>query len=234
MKLIGLLGGLGWESTSLYYRMLNEFTQKELGGHHAARILLHSVNNGAIREANSKGDTDGVISILAYAGRSLKAGGADFLVLANNSMHQYADQIEKAAGIDLLHISDVTSSQVQQAGHRFVALLGTRATMESDFYSRHLWSNSGAEVICPEPDERIEVNRIIHDELDRGIMRNGSREFMARLIHDLCQRGAEAVVLGCSELTTIVTPGPGAIQFYDTTRLHAQAAVQRALEVSYA
>lgn len=234
MKLIGLLGGLGWESTSLYYRMLNEFTQKELGGQHAARILLHSVNNGAIREAISKGDTGSVVSILSEAGRSLKAGGADFLVLANNSIHQYAEQIERAAGIDLLHISDVTSAHVHEAGHRVVALLGTRATMEGDFYSHHLWSSSGAEVICPGLKQRIEVNRIIFDELGRGIMHNGSREFMAGLIDELCQRGAEAIVLGCSELTTIVSPRPGAVQFYDTTRLHAQAAVQRALEVSYA
>ncbi|SOE16775.1 aspartate racemase [Hoeflea halophila] len=234
MKLIGLLGGLGWESTSLYYRMLNELTRKELGGDHAARILLHSVNNGAIREAGSKGDSSGVVSILCEAGRSLKAGGADFLVLATNSMHRYAEQIEEAAGIELLHISDVTSAQVRQAGHRVVGLLGTRATMESDFYSRHLGASSGAKVICPGPRDRIEVDRIIFDELDRGIMRNGSREFTARLIDDLCRKGAEAIVLGCSELTTIISPAPGAVQYYDTTRLHAQAAVHRALEVSYA
>lgn len=234
MKLIGLLGGLGWESTSLYYRMLNEFTRKEMGGHHAARVLLNSVNNGAVREANGKGDIGAVIAILSEAARSLKAGGADFMVLANNSMHQYAEQIEQAGGIELLHISDATSAQVQHAGHQTVALLGTRTTMEADFYAKRLRSHSGAKVISPELDERIEVNRVIHDELARGIMRNESREFMAGLIHNLCQRGAEAVVLGCSELTSIVTPGRDAIQFYDTTRLHAKAAVKRALEVSYA
>ena len=234
MKLIGLLGGLSWDSTSLYYRMLNELTQKQLGGHHAARVLLHSVNHAAIKEAQSLRDTDAIVAILCEAGRSLKAGGADFLVLANNSLHQYAEQIEKTCGLELLHISDATSSQVRQDGHQTVALLGTRATMEADFYANRLKSDCGATVISPELVERIEINRVIHDELGRGIMRNGSREFVNQLIEKLSNRGAEAVVFGCSELTTLITPARDQIQFYDTTRLHAQAAVQRALEVSYA
>lgn len=234
MRLIGLLGGLSWDSTSLYYRMLNEFTRKELGGHHGARVLLHSVNHAAVKEAQSRGDTETVIAILSEAGRSLKAGGADFMVLANNSLHQYAEEIERDSGLELLHISDATSAQVRQAGHQTVALLGTRITMESDFYSKHLKSECGATVISPDLGERIEVNRVIHDELGRGIMRNGSREFINQLIETLCERGAEAVILGCSELTTLITPAPEPIHFYDTTRLHAKAAVQRALELSYA
>ncbi|MGJ8572347.1 MAG: aspartate/glutamate racemase family protein [Hoeflea sp.] len=234
MKLIGLLGGLGWESTSLYYRLLNEFTQRQLGEGHGARILLHSVDNGAIREAISQGNVDDVVSILSDAVRSLKDGGADFLVMANNAMHRYAEQIEPAAGIELLHISDPTGSEVRQAGHRKVALLGTRTTMESGFYAERLQANGGTKVIAPELSERVEVDRVIFDELARGVMRTGSREFMSELIRKLCDRGAEAVVLGCSELTTIITPTRDAIQFYDTTRLHAKAAVKRALEVTYA
>lgn len=234
MRLIGLLGGLGWKSTSLYYRMLNEFTQKELGERHGARILLHSVDNGSVNDAANRGDVDQVLSILSEAGRSLKAGGADFIVIANNSMHRYADVIEQATGIELLHISDPTGNEIRQAGHKTVALLGTQATMEGDFYSERFRINSGARVIAPELDDRIEVNRVICDELVRGILQNGSRNFMRELIHKLHLRGAEAVVLGCSEITTIVTPDHDRIQFYDTTRLHARAAVKRALDVAYA
>jgi len=234
MKLIGLLGGLGWESSSLYYRMLNEFTQRELGGHHTARILLHSVDNGLIKESSSKGDFDNVVSLLCEAGRSLRAGGADFIVMANNAMHQFADQIEHASGIDFLHISDPTGAEIQEAGHRTVALLGTRATMEGNFYSQRFQLNSGAKIVTPEEKERIEVNRIIYDELGRGILRPASRDFMKALIRKLQDRGAEALVLGCSELTAIVTPERDAMRIYDTTRLHAKAAVKRALEVTYA
>jgi len=234
MKLIGLLGGVGWESTSLYYRMLNEFTQKELGGDHTARILLHSVNNGTVRESSSKGDFEHVISLLSEAGRSLKAGGAEFLVMANNAMHQFSNQIEQASGLDLLHISDPTETEILNDGHKTVALLGTRATMEANFYSQRFQLNSGANVVTPEPEERMEVNRIIYDELTRGVQSTASRDFMGELIHKLHDRGAEAVVLGCSELTAIVTPDRDAMRIYDTTRLHAKAAVKRALKVTYA
>ena len=234
MKLIGMLGGLGWQSTSLYYRMLNEFAAKELGEGYGARILLHSVNNGAVREAISRGDEEEALSILCDAAHSLKNGGADFVVMASNSMHTYAEQIEQTTGVPLLHISDPTGSEILQAGHRTVALLGTRATMDACFYSKRLRANAGTAVIAPEPGEREEVNRVIYDELARGVMRSGSREFICDLIHKLCDRGAEAVVLGCSELKTIITPSRDAIPFYDTTRLHAKAAVKCALGVSYA
>lgn len=234
MKLIGLLGGLGWESTSLYYRMMNEFTQKELGGDNTARILLHSINNDAIKQSSSQGDFEHVISLLSEAGRSLKAGGAEFLVMANNAMHQFSEQIEQASGLDLLHISDPTDTEILKAGHKTVALLGTRPTMEANFYSQRFQLSSGARVVTPELDERIEINRIIHDELTRGVLCPASRFFMEDLIHNLYNRGAEAVVLGCNELTAIVTPDRDAMRIYDTTRLHAKAAVKRALKVTYA
>ena len=234
MKLIGLLGGLGWESTSLYYRMLNEFTQKELGGDHTARVLLHSVNNGMVKESSSKGDYNQVVSLLSEAGCSLKAGGADFIVVANNALHQFADQIERASGLDLLHISEPTDTEIQKAGHKTVALLGTRATMEGDFYSQRFQLNSGARIVTPDEKERIEVNRIILDELALGVLSQGSRDFMGELINKLHDRGAEAIVLGCSELTAIVAPCRNTMRIYDTTRLHAKAAVKRALEVTYA
>ena len=234
MRLIGLLGGLGWETTSLYYRLLNELTQRQCSERQAARILLHSVNNGVINDAIARGDTDQLLSVLSDAGRSLRDGGADFMVLANNSMHRYADEIEQGSGLKLLHISDAVGARIQQAGHRTVALLGTRRTMEGHFYPERLRKHAGAKVITPDLNERVEVDRIIYEELAKGVMQTGSREYIADLIRNLCDGGAEAVVLGCSELTSIVTPAPGALPFYDTTRLHAEAAVKRALEVTYA
>lgn len=234
MKLIGMLGGLGWESTSLYYRMLNEFTQRQLGSSHAARVLLHSVDYGAIKGAVSEGDEDRVLSILCEAATSLKNGGADFAVIASNSMHRYADQIEHVTGIELLHISDPTVSEVMKAGHQTVALLGTRATMESSFYAQRLREHANTAVIAPDLAERVEVDRVIFDELGRGVMQSCSRDFISGLIGQLCDRGAQAVVLGCSQLKTIITPSCDPLPFYDTTRLHAKAAVERALEVTYA
>ena len=234
MKLIGLLGGLGWETTSLYYRLLNELTQRQHGERQAARILLHSVNNGIINDAITRGDIVQLLSILSNAARSLKDGGADFMVLASNSMHRYAEEIEQASGLELLHISDAVGAEIRQAGHRTVALLGTQRTMEGHFYPERLRKHASAKVLTPDLNERVEVNRVIHEELAKGVVRTGSREFIGDLIRKLCDGGAEAVVLGCSELTNIVTLAPGAIPFYDTTRLHAEAAVKRALEVTYA
>lgn len=234
MRLIGLLGGLGWETTSLYYRLLNEFTQRQLGERQAARILLHSVNNGVVKDAIARGDIDQLLSVLSDAGRSLKQGGADFMVMASNSMHQYAEEIEQACGLELLHISDTVSAEVLRAGHRTVALLGTRRTMEGNFYRKRLHNHASAEMIIPDSRERAEVDRVIYEELAMGVMRTGSREFIGELIRKLCGGGAEAVVLGCSELTSIITPARNSVPFYDTTRLHATAAVKRALETTYA
>jgi aspartate racemase len=227
-----MLGGLGWEATSSYYRMLNEFTQRELGEGHAARVLLHSVNNGAITQALGNGDPEHVAVLLCEAGHSLRAGGADFIIIASNAMHRFAEQIERVCGIDLLHICDPVGAVIRQAGHRTVALLGTSATMEGEFYSERLLRKSGARVITPGPEDRVEIDRIINEELSRGVLHSGARGFIAGVIHKLQDQGAEAVVLGCSELTAIVTPDRDAIPIYDTTRLHTKAAVKRALEAT--
>lgn len=234
MKLIGVLGGLGWEATSRYYRMINEYTQKQLGEQHTARILLHTVDHAAIKYHNGRGDLNKVVALLSEAARSLKDGGADFIIIANNAMHEFAVQIEEASGIDLLHISDPTGQQIRDAGYSRVALLGTRATMEGDFYSDRVLSISGARVITPHLHDRIEINRIIFDELSRGVLRCGASNYFDGLIETLRRRGAEAIVLGCSELTAAVTPDRDNVRIYDTTRLHANAAAKRALEVSYA
>ena len=232
MKLIGMLGGLGWEATSSYYRMLNEFTQRELGEGQAARVLLHSVNNGAVRQALGNGELDHVASLLCEAGHSLRSGGADFIIIASNAMHRFARQIEQVCGIDLLHICDPTSDEIRKASYRIVALLGTSSTMEGGFYTERLLGKSGARVITPGPEDRLEIDRIINDELSRGVLRSSARDFIAEVIRKLHDQGAEALVLGCSELTAIVTPDRDAIPIYDTTRLHTKAAVKRALEAT--
>jgi len=231
MQLIGLLGGMGWKTTATYYRMINEFAQKELGSEHTARILLHSVNFRDIRHSRNTGDWDTLSSLLTRAGNSLKGGGADFIVMASNSMHEFADHISLTSGLDLLHITDPTGSEIQKDGFHDVALLGTRATMEGNFYAERLLNNHGINVITPEPDERIEVDRVINQELDHGIVSGGSRTYLGDLIQNLRQRGAEAVVLGCSELSYIVPPDSDIKHVYDTTRLHAAAATRRALGV---
>lgn len=229
MKLIGLLGGAGWKTTATYYRMLNERLQKEFGGQHTARILLHSVNSHDMINSQLAGDPDQQASILVDAARSLKAGGADFIVIANNALHQFADHVSRTSGLDLLHIADVAGAAIKRDGFRNVVLLGTRATMEADFYQERLRNSYGVNVLTPDPIDRVEVNRIITDELVHGILSSGSRMFLAGLISSLRKRGAEAVVLGCSELTSIVPSDSDMPHLYDTTRLHVAAAVQRAL-----
>lgn len=229
MKLIGLLGGMGWRTTATYYRMMNECAQRELGGEGSVRILLHSVSADAVRQCHLAGDGHGLTTILEQASRSLAEGGADFIVVASNSMHHFADHVEQASGLSLLHIADTTGTAIRRNGHRSVALLGTRPTMQSGFYTKRLHQAYGVTVIKPEPEEQGEVHRVITDELGNGVVSSGSRQFLGELIHTLHKRGADAVVIGCSELTAIVPPDSDIKHLYDTTRLHAAAAVQVAI-----
>ncbi|MCY0092620.1 aspartate/glutamate racemase family protein [Hoeflea ulvae] len=229
MKLIGLLGGVGWKTTATYYRMLNERMQKEFGAPHTARVLLHSASSSAIISSREEGDRVRQAAVHAEAALSLKDGGADFIVIASNAIHEFADHIAKASGLDLLHIADATGAAIKRDGFRNVALLGTRATMEADFYQERLGKTYGVSVTTPDQAERAEVDRIIFEELGHGVMSSGSRMYLAGLISAMCKRGAEAVVLGCSELTSLVPTDSGMPHVYDTTRLHAASAVQRAL-----
>jgi aspartate racemase len=204
-------------------------SQKQLGEQHTARILLHSVDFREIDLNRRRGDWAEVGRILGEAGSSLRAGGADFIVIASNTMHQIADRIHIESGLDLLHIGDPTGSEIQKDGYRKVALLGTRFTMESDFYPKLLSERYGLSVMAPDAEERTEVNRIMTDELRHGVVRTESRTFIGDLIRSLHQRGAEAVILACSEITMIVPPDTDMIPVYDTTRLHVRAAVKHAL-----
>lgn len=230
MKLIGLLGGMSWETSAIYYRMINEMVRRERGHNHAARLLMHSVDFNEIDLCRRRDDWDQIGRILGQAGRSLQAGGADFIVMASNTMHQIADHVRSFSGLDLLHIADPTGFEIRKDGFEKVAMLGTRYTMESQFYPELLANRYGIEVITPECEERAEVNRIIYEELSHGVVRTESRIYVANLIGRLHERGAQALVLACSEITMIVPPDHDIIPVYDTTRLHVRAAVQRSMK----
>lgn len=230
MKLIGLLGGFDWENTANYYRMINELVRRERGSEHAARVLLHSVDLEEIQGCRRRGDWDEIRSILGRAARSLQAGGADFIVMAGNTLHQIADHIRSVSGLEVLHIADPTGFEIHKDGYATAAMLGTRHTMESRFYPEMLAERYGITVITPEPDERDEVHRIINEELSQGVVRTESRVYVANLIGRLHDRGAEALILACSTITMIVPPDRDIIPVYDTTRLHVRATVLHSMK----
>ena len=230
MKIIGLIGGMSWESTVPYYRQINEAVKARLGGLHSARIILYSVDFHEIERLQHAGDWHAAGIVLATAARSLQAAGADFLVLCTNTMHKVAPDIERAVGIPLLHIADPTAAAIQRAGHAAVGLLGTRFTMEEAFYCERLRSRHGLEVILPDADERAVVHRIIYDELCLGIVRDESRAAYIRIIEKMAGRGAQAMILGCTEISLLVSQSDCDIPLFDTTALHANAAAQQALE----
>lgn len=230
MKLIGLLGGMSWESTALYYRAMNEEAKHRLGGLHSARILLHSVDFHDIEQRQHSGDWPGTAEILTDAARGLKAGGADFLVIATNTMHKVADEIEAAAGLPVLHIADPTGEALIRDGVESVGLLGTRFTMEETFYTDRLENRFGLKAIVPQELSRDAVHRIIYEELCLGTVTDEARTLFRRVIGELGEAGAEAVILGCTEITMAVDEASTVLPCYDTTALHAAAAVERALK----
>ncbi|PWV98349.1 aspartate racemase [Hoeflea marina] len=229
MKTIGLLGGMSWESTAIYYRAMNECVRDALGGHHSARILLHSVDFHDHEAMQRAGDWAGIARALGAAGHGLKLAGADFLVLATNTMHKLATEIEAKSGLDLLHIADPTGEALRNAGHRRVALIGTRFTMEHDFYRHRLRDRHGLSVLVPDDDERAQVHSIIYDELCQGVVRESSRVAYEAILGRLRERGAECAIMGCTEITMLLDPRTSPLPLFDTTRLHAEAAVRRAI-----
>lgn len=229
MKLIGLIGGMSWESTALYYRLMNEAVRERMGGLHSARILLHSVDFHEIEQRQHKGDWDGTAQILGEAAKGLKQGGADFLVIATNTMHKVSPQVEAASGLPILHIADRTGAALAADGITRVALLGTRFTMEQDFYRNRLTDRFGLDVMVPQADDRDMVHKIIYDELCLGITRPESALAYVAIIERLKAAGAQAVILGCTEITMIIQQSNSPLPVYDTTRLHALAAVEEAL-----
>ena len=229
MKTIGLIGGMSWESTASYYRLINEQVQQRLGGLHSARILLYSVDFAPIARMQAAGDWDGTSRVLADAARGLEAGGADFLLVCANTMHKVAPAIEAAVHLPLLHIADPTAEAIKRAGYARVGLLGTRFTMEDDFYVDRLRQRHGLDVLVPDPDEREIIHRVIYDELCLGRVVDTSRDAYRRIMANLVERGAEAIILGCTEIALLVHAGDAGVPLFDTTELHARAAVDQAL-----
>ena len=229
MKTIGLIGGMSWESTMPYYRQVNEGIKARLGGLHSAKVVLYSVDFHEIEQLQRDGDWDTAGEVLGDAARRVQAAGADLLVLCTNTMHKVAPQMEAAVSIPLLHIADATGAAITAAGHRTVGLLGTRFTMEQDFYRQRLQDKHGLQVLVPDADDRRIVHDVIYDELCRGVIRDPSRDAYRRVMDDLVARGAQAIILGCTEISLLVGPQDARVPLFDTTALHASAAVEAAL-----
>ena len=232
MKTIGLLGGMSWESTVPYYRQINEAVKARLGGLHSARIVLYSVDFADIERLQHDGDWDAAGAVLAGAAQALARAGADFIVLCTNTMHKVAPAIDAATNIPLLHIADPTAAAIRRAGLSRVGLLGTRFTMEQAFYRGRLVERHGIEVLVPEPGDRERVHRVIYDELCLGRIIDASRDDYREIIADLVARGAQGVILGCTEIGLLVGEGDAAVPVFDTARIHAEAAADWALAPS--
>ena len=229
MKTIGLLGGMSWESTELYYRYINQGVKSKLGGLHSARIVMLSVDFQEIEELQRNGDWERAGEILGEAARCIEAAGADFLVICTNTMHKVVPQIERVINIPIFHVADATSRRIKERGMKTVGLLGTRFTMEQDFYKGRLSERHGLNIIVPSESERGIVDRIIYEELCLGIIKDESREQYLRIIDGLREQGAEGIIEGCTEIAMLVQQEHTDIPLFDTTAIHAQEAVSLAL-----
>jgi aspartate racemase len=235
MKVLGLLGGMSWESTALYYKRINQGVAQRRGGLHSAPLLLHSVDFAPMAAQQAAGDWAAATATLVAAAQGLQRAGATALVLATNTMHKVAAQIESASGLPLLHIADSTGAALQAAGLQRVALLGTRFTMEdSSIVIHRLQTRHGLTVQVPAPDDRALLHTIIYDELCQGVVHAASRAAVVALIARQAAAGAQAVILGCTEITMLVGPQDSPLPSFDTTALHAQAAVDWILQHPHA
>ncbi|TFE02401.1 aspartate/glutamate racemase family protein [Jeotgalibacillus salarius] len=229
MKTIGLIGGMSWESSATYYRMINEAVKEQLGGLHSAKCILYSVDFDEIERYQTEGDWNAAGRRLSDAARSLEKAGADFVVICTNTMHKVVDQIEKSIQIPVLHIADATAKQIQQSGIQTVGLLGTRYTMEQDFYKERLTSQ-GINVMTPPTEDRNRINQIIFNELCLGKIENASRDYYKAVISQLVADGAEGIILACTEIGLLISQEDAAVTLFDTTEIHALEAVKLALE----
>ena len=228
-KTIGLIGGMSWESSAEYYRIVNQEMQKRLGGVHSARSLMWSVDFGEIERLQHRGEWDRLAGEMKDAALRLERGGADFVVLCTNTMHRLADAVVSAVEIPLLHIADPTAQRIKAAGFERIGLLGTAFTMEQDFYKGRLRDHYGLDVMIPDADDRRVVHEIIYKELVVGEIRPESREAYRAVMARLIERGAQAIILGCTEIMLLVSDRDSAVPLYDTTTIHAVAAVDHAL-----
>lgn len=229
MRTIGLIGGMSWESSAEYYRLINQQVRDRLGPLRSAQLLMHSVDFGPVEQAQHAGRWEDAAAILVDAARRLEAGGAECVVLCTNTMHKVAAQIQSAVSIPFLHIADPTGQAALEAGAVTVGLLGTAFTMEQEFLKERL-SAQGLNVVIPAPEERQAVHRIIYDELCVGVIDPASHQVYQRVIESLAERGAQAIILGCTEIGLLIKPEHSPLPLLDTTHLHARAAVAFALE----
>lgn len=229
MKTIGLIGGMSWESTVSYYRLINEGMKKRLGGFHSAKIILYSVDFHEIEVLQHENKWDEAGILLADTARALAVAGADFLLICTNTMHKVAPAIEAAVSIPLLHIADATAAEIKQAGLTTVGLLGTRFTMEQAFYRDRLQQQHGLNVLVPGEADRAIVHRVIYEELCMGETTTAARENYRRIIAELVAQGAQAIILGCTEISLLVSQQDSAVPLFDTTSIHASHAVEQAL-----
>lgn len=229
MKTVGLLGGMSWESTLTYYQEINRGIREALGGLHSAKITLVSVDFEEIEKYQHRGDWEKTASVLSRSAQQVEAGGGDFLVLCTNTMHKVVAQIEASISIPVLHIADATAQKLRDDGIKRVGLLGTRFTMEQPFYKERLKNLFGIEVMVPDRDQCERVHRVIYEELCLGAVNEGSREDYLGIIETLNRGGAEAVILGCTEIALLVKQNQTSVPLYDTTRIHAAKAVDWAL-----
>lgn len=229
MKTIGLLGGMSWESTTLYYQLINQGVKKRLGGLHSARIAMVSVDFHEVEALQVKNDWAAAGRMLAEAGRQIQAAGADFLVICTNTMHIVAPAIQEAIDIPILHIADATARRIKSRGIQSIGLLGTNFTMEESFYKDRLRDAYGLDVLIPPADDRRIVHDIIYDELVLGRVKDSSRAEYLRIIRDLQRRGAQGVIEGCTEIVMLVQQQHTDVPLFDTTAIHAEAAVLETL-----
>jgi aspartate racemase len=229
LKVIGLLGGMSWESTLPYYRRINEHVRQKLGGLHSAKIVLYSVDFAEIEKLQHLGEWEEAGAQLAETARAVERAGADCLVLCTNTMHRVAPAIERAVRIPLLHIADATAEEIKAAGHSVVGLLGTRFTMEQDFYKGRMEKRHGLSVLVPPEADRAVVHAAIYEELCLGRIVERSREEYRRVMEDLVARGAQAIILGCTEISLLVGQSDSPVPIFDTTAIHARRAAEWAV-----
>lgn len=225
-KLLGLIGGMSWESTQLYCRRLNALAQSKLGGRHAAKFLVYSVDFGEIGELQEAGDWAGAASILCDAAQRLERAGADELLLCTNTMHIVAPAIQASVSIPLLHIADATARQILRSGFEKVGLLATRYTMEGSFYRDRMEEQHGLNILTPSPEDRALVNNIIYDELCAGIVLDKSQQVFQEISNRLIEEGAQGIIMGCTEISMLLHTGDVDVPLFDSGRLHVEEAVR--------
>ena len=230
MKTIGLIGGMSWESSSLYYQIINRTTQEKLGGVHSAKCILYSVDFNEIALLQKEGNWKKLGELMVEAAQSLEKGGADFIILCTNTMHKLSGEIEASVSIPLIHIGDAAAQKIKEKNFKKVGLLGTSFTMEQDFFKGRLLNRHQIETIIPDETQRAAIHRIIYDELVKGIVNSESRNIVLEIISDLIDKGAEGIILGCTEIELLITNEFTTAELFNTAEIHAKKAVEFALK----